>query len=408
MLPLSRSLSLSLSVFLSGGPALNERAVKFRSKQKYVKLSDFLDEAFVKSGISVSSRPEARLYDESGTEIDEDVCEDILKQPNLELTHVPPVPSEESSIEISSNESDDTILLSDDSLTRKRRAEDEAGIVNGQKKKSCSGDGIIREYNKTKCLSDSNRRKMVNIFTADMTEKHSSSPPKQVRELYAQLIIALFPYLRDPYSTLGYVMDKGTCHGKLRTFRRTVHHQRPVDDPQSFSGGPSAQREASSSTEVILTEEQYREAVSLMMHTSEEATVKVKMRETFQYRRKMIHDPSRCTDVLTEFPRYLDIKGLVRTFELLILSWILLVFLKFLERWPTTFMQKVILIHCAESAVDTESDEDGWGSGLASILLLLHLIPPSAQDHKRSGKMSASQAEKHIVILKKVNLAFSV
>lgn len=46
---------------------------------------------------------------------------------------------------------------------------------------------------------------------------------------------------------------------------------------------------------------------------------------------------------------------------------------KFLERWPTTFMQKVIqqskglnpsqelqdLIDCAESAMDTESDEDG-------------------------------------------------
>lgn len=39
------------------------------------------------------------------------------------------MPSGESSIEISSNESDDTILLSDDSPTRKRRAEDEAGIV---------------------------------------------------------------------------------------------------------------------------------------------------------------------------------------------------------------------------------------------------------------------------------------
>ncbi|KAM9483225.1 uncharacterized protein Hap1MRO34_008208 [Clarias gariepinus] len=150
-----------------------------------------------------------------------------------------------------------------------------------------------------------------------------------------------------------------------------------------------------------------------MKHTSEEVTVKVKMRETFQYRRKMIHDPSRCTDVLTEFPRYLDIKGLIE------LDFACLfgekTAAKFLERWPTTFMQKVIqqskglnssqelqdLIDCAESAMDTESDEDGWGSGLASILLLLHLIPPSAQGRKRPGKMSASQAEKHIVIFKK-------
>lgn len=82
--------------------------------------------------------------------------------------------------------------------------------------------------------------------------------------------------------------------------------------PQSFSGGPTAEREASSSTEVILTEEHCREAVSLMKHTSEVETVKVKMRETFPYRRKMIQDPNRSTDVLTEFPRFLDIKGLVR------------------------------------------------------------------------------------------------
>ncbi|XP_043085446.1 uncharacterized protein LOC122332212 [Puntigrus tetrazona] len=281
------------------------------------------------------------------------------------------------------------------------------------------GDGIIREYNKTKCLSDSNRRKMVNILTADMTEKHSSSPPKQVRELYAQGIIALFPYLRDPYAKLGYehYYDPQSGQGYLSWKIKNIQRNSAPSEirrcvPQSF-GGPSAQREASFSTEVILTEEQYREAVSLMKHTSEEVTVKVKMRETFQYRRKMVHDPSRCTDVLTEFPRYLDIKGLIE------LDFACLfgekTAAKFLERWPTTFMPKVIqqskglnssqelqdLIHCAESAVDTESDEDGWGSGLASILLLLHLIPPSPQGRKRPGKMSASQAEKHIVIFKK-------
>ncbi|KAL0148389.1 hypothetical protein M9458_056289, partial [Cirrhinus mrigala] len=282
------------------------------------------------------------------------------------------------------------------------------------------GDGIIREYNKTKSSSDSNRRKMVNILTADVTEKHSSSPPEQVRELYAQGIIALFPYLRDPYAKLGYehYYDPQSGQGYLSWKIKNIQRNSAPSEtrrcvPQSFSGGPSAQREASSSTDVILTEEQYREAVSLMKHTSEEATVKVKMRETFQYRRKMIHDPSRCADVLTEFPLYLDIKGLIE------LDFACLfgekTAAKFLERWPTTFMQKVIqqskglnssqelqdLIHCAESAVDTESGEDGWGSGLASILLLLHLIPPSAQGRKRPGKMSASQAEKHIVIFKK-------
>ncbi|XP_065150129.1 uncharacterized protein [Paramisgurnus dabryanus] len=163
-----------------------------------------------------------------------------------------------------------------------------------------------------------------------------------------------------------------------------------------------------------MTEEQCREAISLLKHTSEADTVKAKMKETFQYRRKMIHDPSRCAEVLTEFPRYLDIKGLVELDFVLIFGE--KTSAKFLERWPTVFMQKVIqqskglhfsqelqdLIDSAESAVGSETDVEGWGRDLASIILLLHLIPPSPQGRKRPGKMSASQAEKHLVIFKKV------
>ncbi|KAL0148405.1 hypothetical protein M9458_056305, partial [Cirrhinus mrigala] len=65
---------------------------------------------------------------------------------------------------------------------------------------------------------------------------------------------------------------------------------------------------------------------------------------------------------------------------------------KFLESKGLNSSQELQdLIHCAESAVDTESDEDGklvFNNGLASILLLLHLIPPSAQGRKRPGKIS--------------------
>ncbi|XP_077101987.1 uncharacterized protein LOC143753498 [Siphateles boraxobius] len=60
------------------------------------------------------------------------------------------------------------------------------------------------------------------------------------------------------------------------------------------------------------------------------------------------------------------------------------------------------LIDSAESAVkEDETDVAGWDQDLASILLLLYLIPPSAQGRKRPGKMSACQAEKHLVIFKK-------
>lgn len=39
--------------------------------------------AFVKFGIPASSQAEAKLFDESGTEVDEDVFGEVLKQPDL-------------------------------------------------------------------------------------------------------------------------------------------------------------------------------------------------------------------------------------------------------------------------------------------------------------------------------------
>ncbi|KAG2468287.1 MCM3Z factor, partial [Polypterus senegalus] len=78
---------------------------------------------------------------------------DLAGSECVELTHVPPVPSEESSAEISSNESDDTILLSDDSPTRKRRAEDEAGIQ----------DQGIYQSKVRDMISDNRCRLIVNI-----------------------------------------------------------------------------------------------------------------------------------------------------------------------------------------------------------------------------------------------------
>ncbi|XP_035630091.1 uncharacterized protein LOC118386470 [Oncorhynchus keta] len=47
------------------------------------------------------------------------------------------------------------------------------------------------------------------------------------------------------------------------------------------------------------------------------------------------------------------------------------------------------------------NDAKGWDNDLSSILLLLHLTPPSSQGRKRPGKMSASQAEQYLVIFQK-------
>ncbi|GAA6066085.1 uncharacterized protein LOC113118512, partial [Tachysurus ichikawai] len=71
---------------------------------------------------------------------------------------------------------------------------------------------------------------------------------------------------------------------------------------------------------------------------------------------------------------------------------------KFSEKWPPTFKATVIqeshglvpttelldLMRNAESAAEVEN---GWDSDMSAILLLLlHLLPPSAQGRKRLGK----------------------
>ncbi|KAK9528070.1 hypothetical protein VZT92_014567 [Zoarces viviparus] len=84
-----------------------------------------------------------------------------------------------------------------------------------------------------------------------------------------------------------------------------------------------------------------------------------------------------------------------------------------LERRPTTLKTKIIqqcrklpsISELEEHLLATGPPEDGTevsrDSDLSSVLLLLHLIPPSAPARKKPGKVSASQAEKHLVAFNK-------
>lgn len=135
-------------------------------------------------------------------------------------------------------------------------------------------------------------------------------------------------------------------------------------------GGPTVSREFQYAPETTLTEEQCREAIALMKHSTDEETVKKKMKLTFPHRRKLVLDPHQSSNILSAFPRFRDVKGLViiifqflgnilykvtvtTTINCLLspLSQIeqdfILMFgetasMKLLERWQTTFKQKII------------------------------------------------------------------
>ncbi|KAM4529476.1 uncharacterized protein V3H82_007712 isoform 3-T3 [Fundulus diaphanus] len=267
---------------------------------------------------------------------------------------------------------------------------------------------------------------MVNMLAADMTEKNGTSPPRQVKEMYARGIVSLFPYLSDPFSKNGYehYYDGESGTGYLAWRIKTIQRSTAKDRRSSFgesakgssedvSGGPTVRRESEFVPETALTEDECNEAISLMKHSADEDIVKKKMKLTFEHRRNMVLDPQQSSNILSEFPRFKDIKGLVeqdfiQMFGEGISS-------KLLERWPVMFKKKIIqqcrklpstseleeLLLAADPPENGTEVDFGWDSDLSSVLLLLHLIPPSAQGRKRPGKVSASQAEKHLVVFKK-------
>ncbi|KAL7825179.1 hypothetical protein AOLI_G00323860 [Acnodon oligacanthus] len=121
------------------------------------------------------------------------------------------------------------------------------------------------------------------------------------------------------------------------------------------------------------------------------------------------------------FPRFKDVKGLIEQDFVLLFGE--RTSAKFLEKWPTAFRDKVVhqskglshsrevqdLIEATELTVEEYQDEVdllGWDSDLSSLILLLYLLPPSAQGRKKPGKMSVSQATGYLVVFRKVCVHF--
>ncbi|XP_041841394.1 uncharacterized protein LOC121639876 [Melanotaenia boesemani] len=271
----------------------------------------------------------------------------------------------------------------------------------------------MQEYAKTKSLKDATRRQMINILAAEMTQTHGTSPPKSVRVKYAQGIVALFPYLEDPYSQNGYEhfydpeSGSGYLAWRLKTIQRKTAEERAASVSKSpKTGGPGHAQPRFFTSDKVLSNEDVEAAIAVLKHAADENTVREKMKATFSYRHSLVNDEKNAADVFSVFPRFLDTPGLIeQDFRLLFGEDTAI---KFLERWPTNFKAKVIkesrglvptteLLELLRNAESAAGVENGWDSDMCAIFLHLHLLPPSAQGRKRPGKMSASQAVDHLI-----------
>ncbi len=81
---------------------------------------------------------------------------------------------------------------------------------------------------------------------------------------------------------------------------------------EARSGGPTVRRQSEFNPETNLNEDECKEAIAFMHHSSDEDTIKKKMKLTFYYRHNMVLDPMQSNEILTIFSRFKDIKGLVK------------------------------------------------------------------------------------------------
>ncbi|XP_039629703.1 uncharacterized protein LOC120541860 [Polypterus senegalus] len=128
------------------------------------------------------------------------------------------------------------------------------------------------------------------------------------------------------------------------------------------------------------------------------------MKATFEYRQTLVHDTDKSTDILVTFPRFLDTVGLIEQDFVMLFGEETAG--KFLAKWPTFFRPRVIedskgLVlnaHVDDLIKSAQGESDaGWDRDLASLCLLLYLLPPTSRRHKKTAKISALQAEDYLL-----------
>ncbi|XP_043959661.1 uncharacterized protein LOC122823761 [Gambusia affinis] len=148
--------------------------------------------------------------------------------------------------------------------------------------------------------------------------------------------------------------------------------------------------------------------MSIMKHASDQDVVKGKMKATSKHRQNMLHDLDQSSLILDHFPRFLDTPGLIEQDFIMLFGEDILG--KLIARWPTFYKPKVITVskslgqsvHLDDLlSAQEELSHYEWDNDLVAILLLVHLLPPTAKG-KKHVKIRATEAADHVVKFMKV------
>ncbi|KAJ8012353.1 hypothetical protein DPEC_G00041820 [Dallia pectoralis] len=327
--------------------------VKFHNTKKYIKLqSSFTYLEFIKEVKNKFGLPDAAqldIFDETDTAIEEYILLELLEA-NSDLCLVVRDSSSDEDHSTPSSLTDSITLSSSDSDLR------ELGIPTGRKSFSKED-------------------------TSGPATKASVAEGAKEEHFY------------DGEKGTGYLA------WRLKTISR-ITGKRPVKEASVHQAQGPKRRRSATTLPQQLDGDACREAISFLVHSPDEALVFQKMKMTFQHRQDLVHDPQRSTDIFKTFPRFLDVKGLANQDFLLMFG--AETASKMLEKWDTSFKPKVIkeakqltqttelcrLLRAAEKL--TGNNETDWDSDIASMLLLLYLLPPTAG--RKRTKISPSDA----------------
>ncbi|KAK0148560.1 putative nuclease HARBI1 [Merluccius polli] len=327
--------------------------VQYQNRKKYIKLQDadfgeFISEVTEKFSIHGDK---ITVEDDSGTEVDEAVFAELCAMDGIcfvikdscdddsgrSQSSAPASSPSESflSVSISSSDSETSRppkrLRMDDEAFQSSSARD---LIKQILQTKPGGTTVLEEYEETGMLCDSRRRQMVNILAAHMVETEGRIPQRITKEKYALGIVTLFPALKDPLSRKGYehFYDSESGSGFLAWRLKTIQRKTKLvsNEPKmqtARGGGPRQEREVPQ-IGGQLDDERCKEVISLMNHISDGKIILLKMKETFEYRQRLIHNPDESHTVLcvSKAPGH---KGAE-------------ISAKLLEKWHTFYKGKVI------------------------------------------------------------------
>lgn len=162
--------------------------VQFKDSKKFIKLqngftfTDFINE--VRSRFDLQTGADLRIYDESHTEIDEDILEELLEA-NPKSTLIIKDHSEEEAASsctdtLTSHSSSEQDVPKDSKhhgkMTELEEQRSAKEMVLAALKEKSKGDEILEEYKATDTLSNEMRRALVNILVHDREAWEDSNP----------------------------------------------------------------------------------------------------------------------------------------------------------------------------------------------------------------------------------------